>query len=222
VKKPSSNYVSFNTISLIYPLLDLMDHVKSMKLEEPNAVQANIIDNGYSSAIIVLAVTIFESAVMRVRFLRKQLDRKVSCADYFASQKIENRLRDHVEEMVAVRDALIHSHAYSTEVYWDQEGNLLTRRPFRLASRRGKKAFGNARRTRVIAKGQVTKKLKLNLVPTRVCRTDACQVLKTLDMALSALDSLMPGYLPIRTYSFLSDGWPKTFHEKVKAFDTMG
>lgn len=210
----SANYVSFNTMNWFFPLFDLMDRLRGMKLGGSSEVQANAIDNGYSSAIIVLAVTVFESAVTRFRYCRKELAPNPKCAEYFRKLDVDHSLRDDVDEMVAVRDALIHSHVYPNEVYWDKDLNFLARRPFNLI----RSVFGNKRYDAVVTEGAVTKNLKLNLVSTRVCRKDACVVLRIVDMVLDALESLAPGYLPVRE-TFVTNGWPKTFHERVEEFD---
>ncbi len=205
-------YKSFNTLALFYPLLHLVEKLEGMELKGTNDVQSGIFENGYSCAIIVLAVTIFESAVTFLRVLRKQSVRKTPAADYFRTLINKRTICSSVDEMVAVRDSIVHSHVYSADVAWDASGALKAVRPYRRLPQ-----FGNKRLKRVRTKNQVTKILKLNLVPTRINRRDVYFVLRTLDDALTELESVPPGYVIIRDYPFPSVGWMKTFHELIEA-----
>jgi len=161
--------VSFNTINLFYPMLELLEKLQGMNFQPANDFQAPPIENGYATAIIVQAVTIFESATTRVWYQRHDgaSRRFPAAADYFRQISKKRSLCAQIDETVSVRDAVVHSHPYLTEVDWDARGNLTTLRPLRRYPR-----FGRKRLRRVQAKGQATKKLKLNLVPTRVSRRD--------------------------------------------------
>lgn len=205
-------YNSFNTIALFYPLIHLLEKLESMEFKKPNEVQSNFIENGYACAIIVLGVTIFESAVTFVRVQRREDVKKPPAADYFRSLIKKREICIRVDEIVSVRDAIVHSRVYSTLVEWDSDGKLKAVKPFRRYPR-----FGNTRLKRVRTKNQITKKLKLNLVPTRINRRDMYLVLKTLDSALIELELLPPGDKLIRNFPLpTKTGWMKNFHEIVE------
>ncbi len=58
----SRGYSSFITMQLFDPLLELLRKLEEMPQQPPNEVQAGFYENGYSAAIIVLAVTILQNA----------------------------------------------------------------------------------------------------------------------------------------------------------------
>src|SRR5690349_5650577 len=122
--KASAGYSSFITIQLFEPVLELLKDLEELPDQPPNEVQAGYLENGYSAVLIVLSITILESAITRVRYLEKSLDARRSAADYFIAMCDDKVLRDQVDEIVAVRDSIIHSHVWEGQVYWTEEPEL--------------------------------------------------------------------------------------------------
>lgn len=133
-------------------------------------------------AIIALSLMIMESAINRVKFRRK-LESKRSAIDALA--RIINRvdLRADMEEVFAVRDAIVHNHIWRGDVYWDDNGNLGYDAPPELVEGYGDKKF-----LRVLdLQTQQSHRLGLNLLPPKIWRRDALLILKTVVMALNSL-----------------------------------
>jgi hypothetical protein len=62
-------YVTSIGMSLIQPLLTLVEQLTSWEVASPNAVQTSARENGYAAAIIVLAVTLLADRNFKRTFL---------------------------------------------------------------------------------------------------------------------------------------------------------
>jgi hypothetical protein len=68
-------YISPIGPALIDPLVKLLEILMAMPVKPPNEVQTSRSENGYSTAIIVLAALVFESAINWVRYHEKDTGR---------------------------------------------------------------------------------------------------------------------------------------------------
>jgi hypothetical protein len=96
--------------SLIHPLLWLLETLETAPPVEPNEVQTDARENGYSPAIVVLSVFLLESAINPIRFYKKEEGRKPNPAKYVATISRTGELAKAVKEVFALRDVIVHSH----------------------------------------------------------------------------------------------------------------
>ena len=80
---------------------------------------------------------------------------------------------DKIEELFVVRDVIAHNHVWEAQFQWDDEGGL------KLMSTQLRQGYGDTKFRRVIdGSTRKTRRLDLNVFPTRICRVDAIAVLK--------------------------------------------
>jgi hypothetical protein len=198
---------------LIHTLLDLVKTLQELPEEPPNEVKAGFRETGYSASIIVLAVTILESTITRFRYVKKNLVRNIGTTDYFIALCFDKSLCDQVEEIVAVRDSIVHSHIWESQIDWDEQGQMrFVSPPTKLPG------FGNVRLKKVINfEKRATKNLELNLFPPRIWRRDAFLTIRALGKGIEYLTSLEPQGLGVDLIPWMSGGWPKNLREIAKS-----
>jgi hypothetical protein len=210
----SSNSTDIITViagNLLEPLANLAGELSSIPLVPTNEVQVAPRENGYSCAIITLGVVVFESALNRTKYLRKDQTRADS-VNYFKNITAKADVSEQLDEVVAVRDAIVHNHLWEQNAYWEQ-GTLKLRAgspPILIAG------FGDRRHRRVLdPKTNLSRKLGLNLVPLRICRADAYQALRIVVQALEALEELNPNYFVISNVRVKSGPNLRTMREII-------
>lgn len=199
----SLDYVSVIGPRLIQPVIDLIEKLESLPATEPNDVQSSMPENGYSCAVVVLSAVVLESALNRTRYLRKDPPVPRHVSDYFKTISSDHDLTEEVNEVFAIRDALVHNHLWEAKI--DQvEMTFIS--PAKLLP-----GYGNERFQKVMDPNtRLSRKLKLNLFPPRIYRNDSYIVFKTVGRALMALEEMDRNYFPIRQ--------PFRFHQKPVRF----
>lgn len=203
-------YVSVIGLSLCGPLIRLIEDLESGKFPPPTVVQASNRENGLSTAVVVLAVTVMESALNRTRYVRRNRPkRKESSPDYFGRVVAKPDLAADLEEAIAVRDAIVHNHLWWAWIGEGPDGHLqFWGRP------RLREGYGDQRFRKVRKRGtRVTRRLGLNLFPSRIDRSNARIAVKTVARCLRALESKKREYFPIQDYPFEFQGSNLTFYE---------
>lgn len=132
-----------------------------------------------------------ESALNRTRCLRKDASEPTHVADYFKTISSDRDLAVDVNEVFAIRDAIVHNHIWKAKI--DPVAMKFISPPELLPSY-GRKRFLDV----MDPKTRLSRKLTLNLFPSRICRGDAYIVAKTMGRALTALEEMDPNYFPIR------------------------
>ena len=150
--------VSVLGVNLIEPVLELVGKLEATPLVTPNEVQATPQENGYSCGIVTLNTLCLESAINRTKYIRHEI-----CDDdivnYFVKVTSDSELAKDVDEVIALRDAVVHNHLWEADVYWDDNYQLGFRTPPKLLE-----GFGNKRQRRVMdPKTRQSRRLKLNL-----------------------------------------------------------
>lgn len=203
-------YVSVIGRALIEPMLQIVETLESRNAVQPNEVQANHWENGYSAAVIVLAVFLLESALNRTRYLRQEEPRKREGApEYFARISSDAELVADADEVFALRDVIVHNHLWEAIVFWDGKSGLRFKEPPTLL-----KGYGRKRLERVLDfQTRLSRRLHLNLFPTRIWRRDAYLVLKTVSRALEALETMRREYFYISQEHFKFRGQLLTLRE---------
>lgn len=205
----SDTHVSVIGVSLIRPILTLVETLESDKPVAPKEVKAGDRENGYSCAIAALAVFLLESALNRTRYVRGEDGERISPTEYFAKISPDPELAADVEEVFAMRDAVVHNHLWKARTFWDANGSLKFKEPPQLLN-----GYGDHRLRRVMnPTNQLSHRLGLNLLPERIWRRDAYIILKTVGRALENLESMNREYFYISPIHFAFRGPDLTFHE---------
>jgi hypothetical protein len=194
-------YVSVIGANLFDPILELVEKLETTAVVEPNEVQTSQPENGFACAIVALSVFLLESAINRTKYIRKD-NEKTDIAEYFARISSDTELAKDIDEVVAVRDAIVHNHLWEANVYWDGAHSLKFRSPPKLLE-----GYGNKRQRRVInSKTRLSHRLSLNLFPPRIWRRDAYTTLRIVERALEVLEAIDRNYFTITYHYFMFRG----------------
>lgn len=176
-------YVTAVFIHFLQPIADLCDRLLQLRSDEPNEVQTSPRENGYAISIIALAAFLLEGACGRARYV-SGLDEKRSSAVRTLRHFGASDLADKVEEIFVVRDAIAHAHLWKAKVFWTENDLRFAEPPVRLPS------YGDPKFQRVVDLGsRTTRRLKLDVFPSRIHRRTAIIVLKECVEALRWLES---------------------------------
>lgn len=179
------NYVSVLLLQFAQPLADLYAAMTRRTTPGPNDVQASCMENGNSVAIIVLAVLMLESASNRVKYLRQEASRE-TCRELLARLGA-GALADDVEELFVLRDIIAHNHVWAADVDF---------KTMRVRTAKLLPGYGDSKfRSVVDLTTRKTRRLNLDIFPTRIHKSTAVAVLKKLAEAMSFLESIDINYL---------------------------
>ncbi len=115
--------VSVIGINLLEAIVQFVEMLESTKLVEPGEVQAGPQENGFSCAIVTLCALVMESAINRTRYVRGEICDDDSVDKYFRKVTLHAELAEDIDEVVAVRDAIVHNHLWEADIYWDEKTN---------------------------------------------------------------------------------------------------
>lgn len=179
------NLVSILGDAYFQPIADLIDRWFSRPRPKSNAVQSGYYENGYSVSVILLLVAMFESYVVRVRYLNKGTvpNNLRSAIDVLFHVYPSFRSKKALADVYVLRDAVFHNHLWEIEFSLGGSPAMVMHRAEKHP------AFGDKKYTdRVNTETRRTKALKLSIVPTRVNRTDARKVFETIWKTLLFLE----------------------------------
>lgn len=158
------DYYSVLGDSLIEPIVVLVDKATSTRLAGPNQVQASVIENGYSSAIILLLVVMLEGMTNYVNLHNSGFEpfknkySAVSALKYYT----KNILNNEIDELFVIRDVIAHNHIWETRVS-SNDRMIHVKEPI-LRDEYGDRKFTE----NVDFITRTTKKLELNVFTTRI------------------------------------------------------
>ncbi len=186
--------IGINALEAIVPLVDALVAKPSA---QPNEVQVLQSANGLACAVVTISVLVLESAINRMRYIRREI-----CDDdnveYFAKIISDGELAKDIDEVVAIRDAVVHNHLWEADVTWDDDLKLRFAAPPKLLD-----GFGNKRQRRVMEpKTRLSRRLGLNLFPVRIGRYEAFTALRTIVKALAAIEAREQMYFPFSNQVF--------------------
>jgi len=183
---PKETLVSILGPSYFQPIADLIDRWFSRLRPKANAVQSGYYEHGYSASVILLLVAMFESYVVRVRYLNKGAvpNNLRSALDVLFHVYPTLRNKKALTDVYVLRDAVFHNHLWEIEFSWGGSPSMVMHGAARHP------AFGDKKyAARVNPKTRRTKALGLSVVPIRVNRTDARKVFETLWKTLLFLEN---------------------------------
>lgn len=178
-----SGYLSLIGQSLLEPIAALWERLEDRSKGLANEVQTSPPENGYSAAAVILIAVFMESALVRTGYIlaeRKPDNGRPlrSARAFFRSFCSDKALVTQVDEVFVIRDVIAHNHLWDCVVCDTDEGMKFTKPPYLAHG-------GDSKYSQTIDQPtRMTKKLRLNLFPTRIGRTDAKLVLRVaFDMA---------------------------------------
>ena len=177
--------VSILGSSYFQPIADLLDRWFSLSRPPSNAVQSGYYEHGYAASVILLLVAMFESYVVRVRYLnQKSIPNKLrSALDVLFHLYPSIRHKKALTDVYVLRDAIFHNHLWEIDFSWGGSPAMV------MQGAAKHPAFGDKKYVdRVNPATRRTKALGLSVVPTRVNRTDARKVFETLWKTLLFLE----------------------------------
>jgi hypothetical protein len=163
--------------SYFEPISVLLEKLEKYDRGSSNEVQAGYYVNGFASSICILAVVCLESYVMRVRYINKATQKEingVSVPAYLKRLYQDFPFEDDLFEIHILRDVLAHNHLWEVSYSWDDEKAMILRSVNKWSS------GDNKYQRYVDTKTNLTKKLRLNVSPIKVGRSDAISVLQTM------------------------------------------
>jgi hypothetical protein len=213
------DYITAVFPNFLQPLADLCDTMLSLPSGEPNEVQTSVIENGYAISIITLSAFLVEGACGRARYFKdllavgipalgRCLGKRWSAVETLrkfdeapVAEEIEETLREFdetplaekIEEIFVVRDAIAHAHLWTSKVAWTENNLKFTGHPVQLPG------YGDHKFRRIVdLNSRTTRKLTLDVFPTRIHRGTAIGVLKVCAEALESLEMKHEEFLPLR------------------------
>jgi len=195
VKQTTEGYVSIVGDSYLIPISDLSEKLFSHASLFQNEVQASPLENGYSVSLCILTIAWFESYIMRVRYLNRasqQANIKKPPIPFLKALYPDLPFYDKLMEIFVLRDTLVHNHLWMIQLSWDEKAGMKLHGAEKAAFCGDKKY-----EKYVDFKTRKTKKLGLNVVPTRVCNTDYKVVLRTVWKGLLFIQEKDPGHFGI-------------------------
>src|SRR3989344_848989 len=112
----TEDYVSVIGTSYLFPIASLLDALLDLDPSGANEVQTSSKENGYSVAIIVLAVLMVESFVNRAQYLSPQAPRSHNPFEFVRFRYPHSEWADKVRELSVVRDVIAHNRQLSNFV----------------------------------------------------------------------------------------------------------
>jgi hypothetical protein len=194
------DYITAVFPNFLQPIADLCDHMLQLPSPEPNEVQTSVIENGYAISIISLTAFFFEGACGRARYFKGLVAVGIPALGHHQWKRCsaagtlrefgETALAEKVEEIFVVRHAIAHAHLWKAKV--DEIEMRFIEQPTRLPG------YGDNNFDRIVdPDSRTTRKLKLDVFPTRIHRGTAIIVLKECAKALESLESKHEEFLPL-------------------------
>jgi len=186
----TSGYVSIIGENWIRPIVAVWQELKGLPARPPNEVQTGALENGHSVAIVAMASFMVESYLRRMKYILRERNEledtlaKAKLVKFFRSAFADSSLADDLEELFVARDVVVHNHLWDGEIRWTDQGMEFVGTP-----EHDRQLSGDRKFDKVIDRGKrTTRRLGLNLFPTRVWREDAkkcmriaCEVLLQLE-----------------------------------------
>ena len=183
--RTKDSQVSIIGSSYFEPIADLLDRWLTRPSHRPNAVQSGYYENGYAASLILLFVAMFESYVVRVRYVQRPAVPITmrSAIDVLVHLYPRLRHRKALTDVYVARDAIFHNHLWEIEYSWGGSPTMALHGAVK------DPAFGDRKYSaRVNPVTRRTKALGISVIPTRVDRRDAKKVFETLWKTLLFLE----------------------------------
>lgn len=177
----SRPYITPVGLNLVDPIVTLVECLDSFPQKGANEVQTSPVENGYASAVILLATCLLEAALNKIKYVDSKLDGEENakgCRNALKFFRLRfpdpkpSDLHQKATEIFVVRDVIAHSHIWEATLIDNEE-------EFRLLAAQLTKGYGDDKYTEVVdIATRKTRLLQLNVFPTKINSLDALVVLK--------------------------------------------
>ncbi len=175
--RQSDSLVTVVGSAYFQPIADLVERLVNRKPHRLNRIQSGYDEKGYSAAIVLLLVAMFESYMSRVRFVQSgQVTTNVrSALDVVRAVFPRLRHMSALEDVYVLRDLLMQSHLW--EIKYEYGGPV----PMVLKQAMLHPGYGDKKfKARVNMRTYRTKAIRLSVFPSRVNRRDVLKVFETI------------------------------------------
>ena len=171
--------------SYFQPITDLLARLMSQPKSASSEVQTSSHENGYCASLVLLLVAMLESYVMRVRYInRDRLPiKRISVVEYLRQLYSDYQRENELIEIFVVRDVIAHNHLWEIDFAWSED-SVMTFLQAEKESTAGDKKY-----KKVVNEQKRTNALELNILPTKVDRTDVFKVFDIVWETLIFLES---------------------------------
>jgi hypothetical protein len=193
----ADEYITIIGESYLDPIVKLFEQLKDKSTF--NEVQTSPYENGYSTSIIVLTAMMLESFLARARHFRHQegcFEFDKSVIKYIEKNfKLDGNIILILNELFVTRDVIAHNHVWKSVINHNR-GLTFVSDPY-LEELYGDKKF----RMYVDMDRRKTKKLGLNIFPTKICKLDAIVYFENSYKVLTSIENLSRKYLYFSHFS---------------------
>ena len=177
-----SSYRTENIISVIgtqfyQPITDLISKLIARPYQKPDRVGSNYYEGGYAASVILLLTASVESLIQRDRYfylIANPASKVSNIAGEYSKTILKYRRHGYLDELFEVRNSIAHNHIWEIEFTIPRAGG----RQHKLS----KVVSGTHRLSAVPPPTTLiprTQRLRLNLQPGRLDRTDVTKALST-------------------------------------------
>jgi len=179
----------------LQPIADLLENLLDKPISGKGPAGSSMHENGYSSALIVLLVTLIESYTARLRFVRRdeEVTGNVSTPDLLSKYFATFPKKEELTEVFLIRNVLAHNHIWHLDVSdFDNVGSPTLSTPKELGFNTNKHY-----EQVVNVETRTTRLLDLNINPTSVDRTDVRKVFDLIWNTLKFMNSQNNSHTPL-------------------------
>ncbi len=173
------------------PISDLVEKLLAKPISKEGPAGVSIHENGYSASLVVLLVSLLESYVSRLRFVRRdeEIRGDLSTPELLGKYFPDLPTKEELVEVCLVRNVVAHNHLWHLDVSdFENQGSPAISNPKDL----GFKTNKNYSQV-VDISTRKTHKLQMNISPTSVNRTDVHKVFDVIWRTLK--------YMQVKNYS---------------------
>ena len=184
--KKNQTIVSILGSSYFQPIANLVDRWFTKAHPKTNSVQSGYYEHGYAASVIILLIAMFESYIVRVRYLNSSAVPEDVRSAIYVLKNVYPKFRcfKALTDVYVLRDVLFHNHLWEIDFSWGGPQGMLKNNASLHPS------FGDKKyRNRVNQKSLRTKAIGLSVIPTKVNRTDARKVFQTIWKCLLFLEN---------------------------------
>jgi hypothetical protein len=197
----------------LQPISDLLESLLKQPISGKGPAGSSMHENGYSSALIVLLVTLLESYTARLRFVRRDenITGNVSTPELLSKYFSEFPNKDELTEVFLIRNVLAHNHIWHMDVSdFDTLGAPTLATPKELGFNTNKHY-----EQVVNIETRTTRLLELNINPTSVDRTDVNIVFNLIWGTLQFMNSQNYSHTPLAGSNVKFRGARRNFEDLI-------
>ena len=188
--------------SFLEPILSLWEKLDETNFTGNSEIRKSMNENGYSCSIISLCVFCIESFITRMRYVdNADLSERKDALKYFRSKFLDEGIfNEKITELFVLRNLIAHNHLWGINYDFDNNYNEININR-NIFDGWGNNDFNN----NIVLEDCKTKRLKLEIIPTKIGKEDVKKVLKTLKEFLDFISSKDNRYCSEVLYSELKE-----------------